>query len=80
MTASDWRKILKQLRNKPAKLAKFLKHNKPKERKFGIASKKCESCLLYTSDAADELDGVDLGGRRIIKKKTTPRISTLAPS
>ena len=24
-------------------------------------------CLLYTSDAADELDGVDLGGRRIIK-------------
>ncbi|GAB5800972.1 hypothetical protein JMUB7518_28190 [Staphylococcus aureus] len=27
-------------------------------------------CLLYTSDAADELDGVDLGGRRIIKKKT----------
>ena len=27
------------------------------------------SCLLYTSDAADELDGVDLGGRRIIKKK-----------
>ena len=28
-----------------------------------------EVCLLYTSDAADELDGVDLGGRRIIKKK-----------
>ena len=27
------------------------------------------ACLLYTSDAADELDGVDLGGRRIIKKK-----------
>ena len=31
-------------------------------------------CLLYTSDAADEEDSVDLGGRRIIKKKkkTTP--------
>ena len=28
-----------------------------------------KTCLLYTSDAADELDGVDLGGRRIIKKK-----------
>eukprot|EP00658_Telonema_sp_P-2_P029619 TRINITY_DN22500_c0_g1_i3.p1 TRINITY_DN22500_c0_g1~~TRINITY_DN22500_c0_g1_i3.p1 ORF type:complete len:205 (-),score=54.02 TRINITY_DN22500_c0_g1_i3:28-642(-) len=28
-----------------------------------------ESCLLYTSDAADEEDSVDLGGRRIIKKK-----------
>ena len=25
-------------------------------------------CLLYTSDAADEGLGVDLGGRRIIKK------------
>ena len=28
------------------------------------------SCLLYTSDAADEEDSVDLGGRRIIKKKS----------
>ena len=28
-----------------------------------------DSCLLYTSDAADEEDSVDLGGRRIIKKK-----------
>ncbi|MCY7430041.1 hypothetical protein LKL54_15585, partial [Listeria monocytogenes ATCC 19115] len=27
------------------------------------------ACLLYTSDAADELDGVDLGGCRNIKKK-----------
>ena len=25
-------------------------------------------CLLYTSDAADEEDSVDLGGRRIIQK------------
>ena len=30
-----------------------------------------DSCLLYTSDAADERSSVDLGGRRIIKKKTT---------
>ena len=28
-----------------------------------------ETCLLYTSDAADERSSVDLGGRRIIKKK-----------
>ena len=28
-------------------------------------------CLLYTSDAADERSSVDLGGRRIIKKKHT---------
>eukprot|EP00831_Metopus_contortus_P066871 TRINITY_DN5963_c0_g1_i2.p2 TRINITY_DN5963_c0_g1~~TRINITY_DN5963_c0_g1_i2.p2 ORF type:complete len:105 (+),score=14.77 TRINITY_DN5963_c0_g1_i2:502-816(+) len=26
-------------------------------------------CLLYTSDAADDTPCVDLGGRRIIKKK-----------
>jgi small subunit ribosomal protein S14 len=44
MTASDWNKVLKQLRKKPAIKAKFLKHNKPKDRKFGIASKKCENC------------------------------------
>ena len=30
---------------------------------------KDSSCLLYTSDAADERSSVDLGGRRIIKKK-----------
>ena len=29
------------------------------------------TCLLYTSDAADERSSVDLGGRRIIKKKKT---------
>mgnify|MGYP002685128709 CR=1 FL=1 len=29
-------------------------------------------CLLYTSDAADDLLCVDLGGRRLIKKKKTP--------
>ena len=28
------------------------------------------ACLLYTSDAADERSSVDLGGRRIIKKKS----------
>ena len=30
------------------------------------------TCLLYTSDAADDLLCVDLGGRRIIKKKNKP--------
>ena len=30
---------------------------------------KPHTCLLYTSDAADERSSVDLGGRRIIKKK-----------
>src|SRR5665648_994941 len=35
----------------------------------GVGAHLIESCLLYTSDAADEEDSVDLGGRRIIKKK-----------
>ena len=33
-----------------------------------------DGCLLYTSDAADERSSVDLGGRRIIKKKNKCRI------
>ena len=33
-------------------------------------------CLLYTSDAADERSSVDLGGRRIIKKKKQNRNKT----
>eukprot|EP00658_Telonema_sp_P-2_P065541 TRINITY_DN54758_c0_g1_i1.p1 TRINITY_DN54758_c0_g1~~TRINITY_DN54758_c0_g1_i1.p1 ORF type:complete len:289 (+),score=68.17 TRINITY_DN54758_c0_g1_i1:32-898(+) len=43
--------------------------------KIALADADCEVrygvCLLYTSDAADEEDSVDLGGRRIIKKKKT---------
>src|SRR5674536_402130 len=34
-----------------------------------LSIKELTFCLLYTSDAADEEDSVDLGGRRIIKKK-----------
>eukprot|EP00658_Telonema_sp_P-2_P082657 TRINITY_DN8781_c0_g1_i4.p1 TRINITY_DN8781_c0_g1~~TRINITY_DN8781_c0_g1_i4.p1 ORF type:complete len:277 (+),score=35.15 TRINITY_DN8781_c0_g1_i4:52-882(+) len=37
------------------------------ERCWGVEHR--EICLLYTSDAADEEDSVDLGGRRIIKNK-----------
>lgn len=44
MSTSDWRKILKQIENKPEIKARFLKHCKPKDRKFGIASKKCARC------------------------------------
>jgi len=47
MTASDWKKILKQLRNKPAVMEKFLKHCKPKDRKIGIAVRKCERCGTF---------------------------------
>ena len=34
-------------------------------------------CLLYTSDAADDLLCVDLGGRRIIKKKNIKSITSM---
>ena len=36
---------------------------------FPITFSHNSGCLLYTSDAADERSSVDLGGRRIIKKK-----------
>ena len=39
--------------------------------KFDGFGERYITCLLYTSDAADEEDSVDLGGRRIIKKKKT---------
>ena len=39
----------------------------PPQFKANLAHNSC--CLLYTSDAADERSSVDLGGRRIIKKK-----------
>ena len=37
------------------------------------ASPLINTCLLYTSDAADERSSVDLGGRRIIKKTNTTK-------
>ena len=39
------------------------------ERRVGKCGDVIARCLLYTSDAADERSSVDLGGRRIIKKK-----------
>ena len=36
-----------------------------------------KACLLYTSDAADDLHCVDLGGRRIIKKKNNHSLHTV---
>ena len=38
---------------------------------LGSCTMKLNACLLYTSDAADERSSVDLGGRRLIKKKKT---------
>ncbi len=44
MTASDARKVYKQLKVKPAKLAKFKKHNLPKKRSCGAGLNKCKRC------------------------------------
>ncbi len=44
MTASDWKKIFKQLNSKPVIKERFIKHNRPKDRKMGVAAKKCERC------------------------------------
>ena len=38
------------------------------------------TCLLYTSDAADERSSVDLGGRRVLNKKTQRNQSDLGRS
>ena len=46
----------------------------PVYQKF-IAKTGLMDCLLYTSDAADERSSVDLGGRRIIKKKTKIKLA-----
>ena len=42
---------------------------RPRPRPDDAADHDSHGCLLYTSDAADERSSVDLGGRRIIKKK-----------
>ena len=46
------------------------------EKKGAIRIVLLKTCLLYTSDAADERSSVDLGGRRIIKKKKQHHHST----
>ncbi|MFA6023206.1 MAG: 30S ribosomal protein S14 [Candidatus Pacearchaeota archaeon] len=35
------------MKSKPAVAQKFLKHNKPKARKIGVAVQKCERCGRY---------------------------------
>ena len=40
-----------------------------RDARAGFVIAPTSDCLLYTSDAADERSSVDLGGRRIIKKK-----------
>ncbi len=44
MSYSDHKKMFKQLKAKPAKFKKFLKHNAPKKRNSGINTKRCIRC------------------------------------
>lgn len=44
MTTSDYRKVFKQLKAKPEKLKKFIKHNAPKKRSAGLANRTCRRC------------------------------------
>ncbi|MBS3171187.1 30S ribosomal protein S14 [Candidatus Woesearchaeota archaeon] len=44
MTTSNYKKVFKQLKNKPAKLNKFIKHNAPKKRTVGEMLHKCRRC------------------------------------
>ena len=45
MTVSDYRKVFKQLRQKPSKMKKYIKHNAPKKRTVGLALRRCRRCL-----------------------------------
>lgn len=44
MTYSNYIKAFKQLKIKPSKLKKYIKHNAPKQRKYGIATRRCKIC------------------------------------
>jgi len=44
MTIKDWRKAFKQLRAKPVKMQKYIKHNEPRKRPTGSALKRCRRC------------------------------------
>ena len=44
MTSSSHTKVLKQIEGKPAKMQRYEKHNTPRERMFGKATKSCERC------------------------------------
>ena len=44
MSTSDYRKVFKQLKAKPVKLKKYIKHNAPKKRTCGENIKRCRRC------------------------------------
>ena len=47
MTTASYQKILKQIEHKEAKKKRFLKFSKPKDRKYGVGSRRCVRCGRY---------------------------------
>ena len=46
MTSKNYEKAFKQLKREVKKI-KYIKHNKPKDRKFGMGSRRCKRCGRY---------------------------------
>lgn len=44
MSYSNYNKAFTQLKAKPAKMKKYIKHNSPKNRSCGFAKKRCVRC------------------------------------
>lgn len=44
MSYSSFDKVFNQLKAKPAKLRKYMKHSAPRERSTGIAKRRCVRC------------------------------------
>jgi len=44
MSYSNYTKAFTQLKAKPLKMKKFIKHNSPKKRSCGVALKRCVRC------------------------------------
>lgn len=44
MTTKNWKKVFKQLKVKPPKLKKYIKHNSPRQRSGCRALYRCERC------------------------------------
>ena len=44
MSYSNYKKVFKQLKAKPVKLNKYIKHNSPKDRSCGRSNNRCQRC------------------------------------
>lgn len=54
----DYRKMQKMFENKPSKMARFLKTNKPKHTKPGIGQSQCRRCGIKGSSGVIQKYGL----------------------